>query len=177
MMKPFLTSLGQARTSPPQWPCFMAFQRPRCTRIVGPTTKYARCSSMRQRSKRKARCLGDVSSTPASVHPRYIPPGTHQSTKHHKVAGSALWPRYISVSTVTMMHAAPSTPADAPTATQEKEPAAAIILVTADATTAARTKARATACRGLKPSAVTSSTLPSRQGIGHQATSQGTLGR
>jgi len=39
------------------------------------------------------------------------------------------------------MHVALSTPIDVPTAIREKEPAVAIILVVADATTAARTEA------------------------------------
>jgi len=55
--------------------------------------------------------------------------------------GSALWPRYLSVSTVIVMHAVPSMPIDIPTATQEKEPVVVIILVAVDATIAARTRA------------------------------------
>ena len=167
MMKPFLTSLGQARTSPPQWPCFMAFQRPQRPRIVGPTMKYARCSSVRRRSRRKAHCPDDASSTPASVCPWCISPGTHQSTKHHKAAGSALRPRYISVSAITATHAAPSTPTDAPTATQGKEPATAIILVAVDAMTTVRIGAQASAYQALRPLAGTSSTLLSHQGTNH----------
>ena len=53
----------------------------------------------------------------------------------------------------------------------------AIIHVAADATTAAKTEARAPACRALRPSTDTSSMLPSRQGTGHQPTSRSTLGR
>ena len=58
--------------------------------------------------------------------------------------------------------ATPSTPTDMPTTTQEKEPNAASTLGVVDATTAARTGARAPACRALRPSAGTSSTLLSR---------------
>ena len=164
MMRPFLTSLGQARTLPLQWPCFMAFQRPQRPRIVGPTTKYARCSSVQRRSRRKACYPGNTSLTPSSVHPQYILPGTHQSTKHHKAAGSALRPRYISVSTTTAMHATPSTPVGTPTVTRGKEPTMAIILDAADATIAARTGARVPACLALGPLADTSSTLRSPRG-------------
>ena len=65
----------------------------------------------------------------------------HQSTKHHKAAGSALWPRYISVSAATMTRATPSTPIDAPMMTREREPDMAITLIVADAMIAARTEA------------------------------------
>jgi len=57
-----------------------------------------------------------------------------------------LRPRYISVLAITAMHAALSTPTDIPIVTQEKEPTVAIILVVVDATTVARTEARAPAC-------------------------------
>ena len=53
----------------------------------------------------------------------------------------------------------------------------AIILDTVDAMTAMRTGARASACQALRPSAVTSSTLCSHQGIDHLPTSLSTLGR
>ena len=53
----------------------------------------------------------------------------------------------------------------------------AIILIMADATTVARMGARASACQGLRPSAGTSSTLHSRQGIDHLPISLNTLGR
>jgi len=54
---------------------------------------------------------------------------------------------------------------------QGKEPAAAIILDAADATTTARIGARAPACQALRPSAGTSSTLLSRRGTDRQPTS------
>ena len=170
MMKPFLTSLGQAKTSPSQRPYFMAFQRPQRPRIVGPTTKFTRCLSMQRHSRRRARCLGDASSTPASAHPRCAPLGTHLSTKRHKATGSALQSRYINVSATTTTSAAPSTPADAPTMTQEKEPDMATTLGAVDATTAARIGVRAPASQDLKPSADTSSTPLSHQGIDHPPT-------
>jgi len=66
-----------------------------------------------------------------------------------------------------MMHATPSMLVGVPTMTQERELAAAITLAVADAMIAARTEARALAYRVLRPSAVTSSTLLSRQGIDH----------
>ena len=132
---------------------------------------------MRWRSRRKAHCLGDASSTSASARPRCVPPGTHQSTRHRKAAGSALRPRYISVSAVTTTRAATSTPANIPTATRGKEPTVAIILDPADATIAARTGAQALAYRRLRPSAGTSSTLHSHQGIDHLPISLSTLGR
>ena len=53
----------------------------------------------------------------------------------------------------------------------------AIILVAADATTVARTGAQAPASRALRPSAGTSSTLLSHQGIDHLPISLSTLGR
>ena len=53
----------------------------------------------------------------------------------------------------------------------------AIILDTVDATIAARTRARAPAYPALRPSAGTSSTLCSRQGIDHLPISLSTLGR
>ena len=155
----------------------MAFQRPQRPRIVGPTMKFARCLSMRRRSRWRAHCLSDASLTPASVCPWCAPLGTHQSTKHHRAAGSTLRPKYISVSAATATHTAPSTPVEVPTMTQEKEPTVAIILVTADATTAARTEAQAPAYRALRPSAVTSSTLFSHRGTNHQPISQSTLGK
>ena len=64
-----------------------------------------------------------------------------QSTRHHKEAGNMPRSRYISVSAATATHEALSTPTDVPTVIQEKEPTAAIILITVDATTAARTEA------------------------------------
>ena len=146
MVKTFLTSSGQARTSLPQRPYFMAFQRPRRPRIVGSTARFARYLSVRQRSRRRARCLNDASPTPTNVRPRCAPLGTHRSTKRRKAAGSALQSWYINVSATTATHAAPSMPADAPTATRGKEPVVAIILDAADATTAVRTRARAPAC-------------------------------
>ena len=53
----------------------------------------------------------------------------------------------------------------------------AIILDAADATTVARTGARALACRGLRPSVGTSSTLHSHQSIDQLPISLNTLGR
>jgi hypothetical protein len=53
----------------------------------------------------------------------------------------------------------------------------AIILDTVDSTIVARTRAQALACQGLRPSAGTSSTLHSRQGIGRLPISLNTLGR
>ena len=38
--------------------------------IAEPAEKFARCLSVWRRSRRKARCLGDASSTPASARPR-----------------------------------------------------------------------------------------------------------
>ena len=173
-MKPFLTSLGQARTSPPQRLCSMAFQRPQCPRIVGPTTKFARCSSVRRRSRQKVCCPNDVSPTPASVRPRCAPLRMHLFTRHRQAAGSTPLFRCINISTTTATHATPSTPAGVPTTTQEKEPTTAIILDVADATTVVRTRAPAPACQALRPSAVTSSTQRSHQGINHLPTSLST---
>ena len=138
--------------------------------------RFARYLSMWQHSRQKARCLGDTSPTPASVPPRCAPPGTRRSTRRRKATGSALQSRCI-VSATTTTHAAPSTPVDAPTVTRGKEPTAAIILDAADATTAARTKARALACQALRPSAVTSSMRHSHQGIDHLPTSLSIPGR
>ena len=149
-MKPFLTLLGQARTSPPQWPCFMAFQRPQRPWIVGPTAKFARCSSVRRHSRWKAHCLNDASSTSASSRRRCIPPRTRRFTRHRQTTSSTPLLRCINVSATTATHAAPSTPADAPTTTQEKEPNAATTLGAADATTAARTGAQAPTYRALR---------------------------
>ena len=53
----------------------------------------------------------------------------------------------------------------------------ATTLGAADATTAARTGAQVLACQGLRPSAGTSSTLHSYQGIDHLPIFQNTLGR
>ena len=141
MMGPSLTSLGQARTSPLRRPCFTAFQRPRRSRIAGPAKKFASYSSVRWRSRWKARCLGDVSSTPASARPQCVPPRTHRYTRHRQAAGSVPLFRCTNVSAATATHAAPSMPADAPTVTQEKEPATAIILDAEDATTTERIEA------------------------------------
>ena len=155
----------------------MAFQRPRRPRIAGSTARFTRYLSVRQHSRRRARCLDDTSPTPANVAPRRVPPGTHPSTKRRRAAGSALQSQYINISATIATHAAPSTPADAPAATQGKEPTVAIILDAMDAMTATRTEARAPACQGLRPSAGTSSTLHCCQGIDHLPIFLNTLGR
>ena len=159
MMGLSFTLLGQARTSPQRRPCCTAFRRPRRLRIAAPVEKFARCLNVQRRSKRKARCLDDMNPTPASPRPRYVPPRTRPFTRCHQATGSAPLSRYINVSATAVTCAAPSTPAGAPTATKEKKPVVAIIHDAADATTAARTEARAPACQALRPSADTSSTL------------------
>ena len=59
----------------------------------------------------------------------------------------------------------------------KEEPAMAIILIAVDTMIAARTKSRALACLGLRPSADISSMLPFHQGTDHQPISQSTLGK
>ena len=177
MMKPFLTLLEQARTSLLQRPCSMASQRPQHPRIAGPTERSARYSSVRRRSRRRAHCLDDASSTPVSARPRCVPPRTHWFTRHHRAAGSTPLFRCINVSATTATHAAPPTPVDAPTTTQEKEPNAATTLGVAVATTATRTKARALAYRALRPSVGTSSMPLSHQGTHRLPTFQNILGK
>ena len=90
---------------------------------------------------------------------------------HHRTVGGVLQSWCISVLVVTVTHAALSMLVGVPTVIQEKEPAAAIILIAADAMTVARTGDRALACRGLRPLTDTSSMLPSLQGTSHQPTS------
>ena len=111
------------------------------------------------------------------VRPRCASPRMHRFSRHHQAAGGTSLFRCINVSATTAMHAAPSTPADVPTMTQEKEPVVAIILDAANFTTAARTRARALVCQALRPSAGPSSTLCSHQGIDHLPTSLSTPGR
>ena len=164
MMGLSFTSLGQARTSLQRRPCCTAFRRPRRPRIAAPVEKFARCSSVRRRSRRKARCLDDVNPTLASARPRYVPPRTRPFTRRRQATGSAPLSQYINVSATAVTCAAPSTPVGALTAMKEKKPIAAIIHDTADATTAARTGARVPACLALGPSADTSSTLRSPRG-------------
>jgi len=161
---PSLTSLGQAKTSPLQRPCCTAFRRPRRPRIAAPVEKFARCSSVRRHSRRKARCLDDMNPAPASARPRYVPPRTRLFTRRRQATGSAPLSQYINVSATTMTCAAPSTPTGTPTAMKGKEPVMAIILDAAGATIVARIGARALACQALGPSADTSSTLRSPRG-------------
>jgi len=59
---------------------------------------------------------------------------------HHRTVGGVLQSWCISVLVVTVTHAALSMLVGVPTVIQEKEPAAAIILIMSDATTAARTE-------------------------------------
>ena len=146
MMGLSLTSLGQARTSPQRRPCCTAFRRPRRPRIAAPIEKFARCSSVRRRSRRRVHCLDDANPTPASARPRHIPPRTRPFTRRRQATGSAPLSRYTNISATTVTCAAPSTPAGAPTATKGKEPVTAIILDAAGATTVARIRARALAC-------------------------------
>ena len=160
-MGPFLTLPEPARTSPQQPPCCMAFRRPRRLRIATPAEKFARCSSVRRRSRRKIHCLDDANPTPASARPQCVPPGTRPFTKHRQAAGSPPPSQCINASAMTVTYAASSTLANAPTATQERQRVAGTIPDVVDATTATRTKARAPACQALRPSADTSSTLRS----------------
>ena len=132
---------------------------------------------MQWRSRLRAHCLGDASSTPASARPQSAPARMRRSTRSHKEVGSTSQSWCISFSAATVTHATPSTSADVPTMTQKREPAVATTLIVADATTVARTEAQALACWGLRPSADTSSTLPSHQGTSHQPISQSTLGK
>ena len=171
------TSLGRAKTSPPQRPYFTVSHRPRHPRIAGPAEKSAHCSNVRRHSRQRACCLGDASSTPASARPRCVPPKMRQFTKRHQATGETLQSRCMNASATTTTRAAPSTPAGAPMVTQGKEPAVAIILDAASATTVARTRARASAYRGLRPSADTSSTLLSHQGTDRLPISLNILGR
>ena len=83
----------------------------------------------------------------------------------------------MSVSASTVTHTTPWTPIGVPTAMRGRKLAVATTLVVVDATTVARTEARAPACWDLRPSADTSSTPPSRHGINHQPTSQNSLGK
>ena len=132
---------------------------------------------MRWHSRPRASCPNDASSTPASAHPQSGPTGTCQSIRHSNAAGHVPRSRCMDISTSTMTHATPSTPAGVPVEMRWRRLAMATTLIVADATTAARTEARAPTNRGLRPSANTSSTLPSRQGTDHQPTSQNTLGK
>ena len=127
--------------------------------------RFTRYSSVQRRSRLRARCLDDTSSTQAIVHPQSAPAGMHQSTRRRETIGSSPRSWCTNVSAATATHVALLMPVDAPTATREKEPVTAIILIAAGATTAARTEARAPACRALRPSVGTTSTLLSHQGI------------
>ena len=124
-MKPSHTLLGQARTSLLWRPYFLGFRGPRRPRIVGPIVRFARYSSMRRRSKPKARCLDDVSSTPAGACPRSDLTRTHQSTRHRKAAGYAPWSWCMSVLAATMTRTTPSTPIGVPMAMRGRELAVA----------------------------------------------------
>ena len=160
-MGPFLTLLEPARTSPQRPPCCMVSRRPRRPRIDALIGRFARCSSAQPRSRRKVRCLDDANPTPASAHLQCIPPRTHPYTKHRRPAGSPPSSLYINASAVAATYVASSTLGDVPTATREKQRAAAIIPDVAGATTATRTEARAPSCQALRPLAGTSSTLRS----------------
>ena len=122
-------------------PCSVAFQRSRCPRIVRPPMRFARYSSRWRRSRQRAHCLSDASSTPANARSLSGLIGMHQSTRHHREVGSRPRSRYISISAATVTQTTPSMPADVPTVTREKGPTTAIILDVADATIAVRTKA------------------------------------
>ena len=158
-MKPSHTSPGQARKSLLWWPCSEGFRGPRRPRIIGPITRFACYSSMRQRSRPRARYPDDVSSTPASTRPQSDPTRTCQSTRRS-----------------TMTRATPWMPAGVPAVMRGRRLAVATTLVVAYATITARTEARAPTCRDLRPLANTSSTPSSHRGTYRRPTSRNTWG-
>jgi len=132
---------------------------------------------VQRRNRRRARCLSDVSSTPANERPQCVPPRTCRYTRHRQAAGSVPLFRCTNVSAATTTHAEPSMPADTPTTIQEKEPDTATTLGVADATIVARTRVRAPACQAPRPSVGTSSMLLSHQGTDYLPISLSTQGR
>ena len=174
MMKPSHTSPQQARTSLLWRPCSRGFQGPRRLRIIRPIVRFTRYSSVWWCSRLRACCPNDASLTPASTRPQSDPTRTYQSTRRGKAASYVLRSRCMSVSAATMTHATPSMPTGMPTVMRGRRLAVATTLIVVDATTAARTEARALTCWDLRPLADTSSTLFSHRGTDRRPTSQNT---
>ena len=100
-----------------------------------------------------------------------------RSTRRSKVTGHIPWSWCMNVSASTVTRATPSTPVGVPTEMQGRRLATATTLVMADTTTTARTEARASTFRDLRPLADTSSTPSSHRGTDHRPTSRNTLGK
>jgi hypothetical protein len=160
----FRSSLGPARTSPLRQPCSEGFLSLRLSRNARPSGRSTSCSTVRQSSRRRARCHDDVGLMPTSV---CLPDGmieTRLSTRRRVARGLLTSPRYKSMSAPSVTLVSSWTPVGVEGMAGGRQPTMDTTPVVAGATTPMRTRARAPHHRGLRLSPDMSSARRSHSG-------------